>query len=163
MLQHKTDLQSAVDIVTKMLAQRVAEYADLKRRLPSFGPEIDGELARYLTALEHYTQGTVVWYYDSPRTQFRLYCAQPLLTRFVGYFRGVDLSDKHNLIIPVYPPSTSAPRPWAVSSKYTVEKFLPRVPPVVRLLIAFVAIVSLLLWHVLVPSASLFHVALVSP
>ena len=67
MLQHDTDVQGAVDIVTKMLAQRVADYANFKKRLPSFGPEIDVELHRYLTALEQYTQGTVVWYYDSPR------------------------------------------------------------------------------------------------
>ena len=68
MLQHKTDVQGAIDIITGMLAQRVADYANLKKRLPSFGPEIDGELQRYLTAIENYTQGTVVWYYDSPRT-----------------------------------------------------------------------------------------------
>lgn len=73
MLQHNTDLPGAVDIVTKMLARRVDDYANLKRQLPSFGPEIDIELARYLTALEHYTQGTVVWYYDSPRKLARIY------------------------------------------------------------------------------------------
>jgi len=98
MLQHNIDVQGAVDIATKMIAQRVADYVDLKRRLPSFGPDIDGELARYLKALEHFTQGTVAWYYASPR-----------------YFRGAPPSDRHNLIIPLYPPSTDTPRPWAIS------------------------------------------------
>ncbi|THH32846.1 hypothetical protein EUX98_g1362 [Antrodiella citrinella] len=141
MLEHNTDLQGAVDIVTKMLAQRVADYANLKSRLPSFGPEIDGELSRYLTALEQYTQGTVVWYYDSPR-----------------YFRGIDLSNKHNLLIPVYPPSTDASRPWAVTRQKVVDRLVLQVPVVVRIALAIIAIVSLLLWQFVVPSATRLHV-----
>ncbi|KAL4246227.1 Terpene synthase [Abortiporus biennis] len=89
MLEHNTDLQSAIDIVTKMLAERVADYAKLKSEVPSFGEEVDRELARYLTALEYYVQGTVVWYYDSPR-----------------YFRTLDVSEKANLLVPVYPRAT---------------------------------------------------------
>jgi len=101
MLEHNTGLQCAVDIVTEMFAQRVADYADLKKRLPSFGPDIDGELAKYLTALEQYTQGTIVWYYESPR-----------------YFRGAGQPyNRHNLNIPLFQPSTDAPRPWAIFSR----------------------------------------------
>lgn len=66
MLERDVDLQSAVRIVTDMLATRVDEYAKFKAQLPSFGPVIDGELARYFQALEYYVQGTVVWYYESP-------------------------------------------------------------------------------------------------
>lgn len=61
MIEHDTDLQSAVDILTDMLAQRVADYVRYKAQLPSFGPEVDAELARYHKAIEQYTQGTVVW------------------------------------------------------------------------------------------------------
>ena len=49
-----------------MLDVRVTEYLDLKNSLPSFGKEVDAQLAKYLTALEHFVQGTVVWYYNSP-------------------------------------------------------------------------------------------------
>ncbi|OBZ74511.1 Alpha-muurolene synthase [Grifola frondosa] len=85
MLERGVDLQSALDILTDMLAERVADYAELKNDLPLFGPEIDSELSRYYTALEQYVQGTVVWYYFSPR-----------------YFRGQDVSNKEDLIVPVY-------------------------------------------------------------
>ncbi|EMD32753.1 hypothetical protein CERSUDRAFT_126560 [Gelatoporia subvermispora B] len=85
MLERDCDLQTAVEILTDMLAQRVADYADLKKQLPSFGPEVDLELARYFKALEQYVQGTVVWYYYSPR-----------------YFRGQDVSNKKDLLVPVY-------------------------------------------------------------
>ncbi|THU78121.1 terpenoid synthase [Dendrothele bispora CBS 962.96] len=77
-------LQDAIDYVINMLSDRVDEYIALKKSLPSFGPEVDRELARYLKALEHFVQGTVVWYY-SPR-----------------YFRNIDISDRTELLIPVF-------------------------------------------------------------
>ena len=61
MLERDTGLQSAVDILTDMLAQRVADYVRYRSQLPSFGPEVDAELARYNRAIEQYTQGTIVW------------------------------------------------------------------------------------------------------
>jgi len=59
-------LQEAIDYVIGMLSDRAADYIALKQSLPSFGAKVDKELARYLKALEHFVQGTVVWYY-SPR------------------------------------------------------------------------------------------------
>ena len=67
MAERKVDLQAAVNILTDMLAARVQEYAELKKKLPSFGAEIDARLAVYHENLEHFVQGTVVWYYNSPR------------------------------------------------------------------------------------------------
>lgn len=66
MHERNVGLQAAIDILTEMLAQRVEQYIDLKNQLPSFGPEVDRELARYLHALENFVQGTVLWYYLSP-------------------------------------------------------------------------------------------------
>ncbi|KAK7459648.1 hypothetical protein VKT23_009630 [Stygiomarasmius scandens] len=77
-------LQEAIDYVIGMLSDRAADYIALKQSLPSFGAKVDKELARYLKALEHFVQGTVVWYY-SPR-----------------YFRDIDLSDRTELVIPVF-------------------------------------------------------------
>lgn len=54
-------------MLTEMIETRVKEYVDLKERLPSFGPKIDPVLRTYHTALEHFTQGCLVWYYSSPR------------------------------------------------------------------------------------------------
>ncbi|THU81293.1 terpenoid synthase [Dendrothele bispora CBS 962.96] len=62
-------LQDVIDYVITMLSDRVDEYITLKRSLPSFGSEVDRELARYLKALEQFVQGTVVWYY-SPRQSY---------------------------------------------------------------------------------------------
>ena len=67
MIERDCDLQTAIDVLVDMQSQRVADYLRYKSQLPSFGPEVDAELARYNTAMEQYTQGTVVWYYHSPR------------------------------------------------------------------------------------------------
>ncbi|KAH9925665.1 terpenoid synthase [Epithele typhae] len=92
MIERDCGLQEAVDVLTDMYAQRVADYLRYKAQLPSFGPTVDAELARYNTALEQYTQGTVVWYYYSPR-----------------YFRGQDVSNKPEIVVPVYERSVPAP------------------------------------------------------
>ena len=70
MAERNVDLQPAIDILTEMLAARVSDYAQLKRQLPSFGVEVDQQLAIYHENLEHFVQGTVVWYYNSPRTYY---------------------------------------------------------------------------------------------
>jgi hypothetical protein len=64
MRERGLELQGAVDVLTSMLADRVQDYALLKRTLPSFGSEIDRELGRYLVELEHAVHGTIRWYYD---------------------------------------------------------------------------------------------------
>ncbi|KAG5718178.1 Pentalenene synthase [Termitomyces sp. T112] len=64
---HNLNLQEAVDLLTKMIADRVQDYVKLKERLPSFGPDIDPAVHKYVDALEQFVQGCVVWYYSSPR------------------------------------------------------------------------------------------------
>ncbi|KAI0703109.1 terpenoid synthase [Earliella scabrosa] len=85
MIERDCDLQTAIDVLVDMQRQRVADYLRYKSQLPSFGPEVDAELARYNTAMEQYTQGTVVWYYHSPR-----------------YFRGQEVLNKPEVIVPIY-------------------------------------------------------------
>lgn len=86
-IMHERDvgLQEAINILTDMLNQRVDDYLKFKSELPSFGADVDAELARYLHALENFTQGTVLWYYLSPR-----------------YFRGVDVTNRENLVVPLF-------------------------------------------------------------
>jgi len=69
MVERQVELQEAVDILIDMLDARVTEYSVLKSQLPSFGSGVDEELGKYLQALEYFVQGTVVWYYKSPRKQ----------------------------------------------------------------------------------------------
>ncbi|KAG6374169.1 isoprenoid synthase domain-containing protein [Boletus reticuloceps] len=87
MHERKVGLQAAIDILTEMLSQRVEDYIQLKNRLPSFGPEADQALSSYLSALENFVQGTVLWYYLSPR-----------------YFRGVDITNREDLVVPLFEP-----------------------------------------------------------
>ena len=68
MVEHQVELQEAIDILVDMVRSRVDEYVNLKGQLPSFGHEVDQELSKYHTAWEHFVQGTVIWYYLSPRT-----------------------------------------------------------------------------------------------
>ncbi|KAH9886928.1 terpenoid synthase [Cubamyces lactineus] len=133
MIEDDTDLQSAVDILTDMLAQRVADYVRYKSQLPSFGPEVDAELARYHKAIEQYTQGTVVWYYRSPR-----------------YFRGQDVCGMPEVTIPVYERATPALSQESAASRKTdlYQSLSFPIFPVVQ--------VSLLLIPIL---ACLYHVA----
>ncbi|KAG2145668.1 terpenoid synthase [Suillus cothurnatus] len=86
-IMHERDvgLQEAINILTEMLNQRVDDYIKLKSELPSFGADVDAELERYLHALENFVQGTVLWYYLSPR-----------------YFRGVDVTNRKNLVVPLF-------------------------------------------------------------
>jgi len=106
---HQCDvgLQDAIDILTEMLAERVEDYIGLKNQLPSFGPDVDRELARYLHALENFVQGTVLWYYLSPSKAFRLpHVPFTTLTLVLtlGYFRGVDVTNRDNLVVPLFEP-----------------------------------------------------------
>lgn len=103
MVEREIGLQAAVDFVTQMITDRVNEYAELKDQLPSFGAQIDAELARYILALEHFVQGTVEWYYSSRR--WRLFWSTVIAYWWLtpGYFRDLDISDRRDLIVTVFP------------------------------------------------------------
>jgi len=107
MAEHDIDLQSAVDSLTDMISHRVEEYAQLKKQLPSWGPEVDAVVQKYHKALEHFVQGCLVWYYSSPRTlprlshrfQFRLTCS------LSGYFRDINPLGKEYIIWDLFKPT----------------------------------------------------------
>ncbi|KAL0573035.1 hypothetical protein V5O48_008928 [Marasmius crinis-equi] len=88
---YKLNLQEAVDMLTRMIQDRVQDYVDLKQRLPSFGPKVDAALKQYHTALEHFVQGCIVWYYSSPR-----------------YFRDVEPLEKKEVVIELFPKTNVA-------------------------------------------------------
>ena len=105
MHEKRVDLQSAIDRLAEMLAQRVADYTYLKTQVPSFGPEVDSELQRYFQALEHYLRGNVEWCYLSRRKEpllFHFHYSDQLTSCYSGYFRGLDVSNKKDLIVPLF-------------------------------------------------------------
>nr|BBH51515.1 putative sesquiterpene synthase [Clitopilus sp.] len=97
---HGLELQEAIDLLTKMISDRVQDYVDLKNQLPSFGPDVDPALHTYLTALEQFVQGTVVWYYSSPR-----------------YFRHLDPRGKPEVLIHLFPKTDAPTLPVVVQEK----------------------------------------------
>jgi hypothetical protein len=102
---HERDvgLQEAIDILTEMLNQRVNDYIKLKSQLPSFGADVDAELQRYLHALENFVQGTVLWYYLSPsKCNTSLLDSKLDIISCTGYFRGVDVTNRENLVVPLF-------------------------------------------------------------
>ncbi|CDO69934.1 hypothetical protein BN946_scf184836.g8 [Trametes cinnabarina] len=128
MIERDTDLQNAVDILTDMLAQRVVDYMRYKSQLPSFGAEVDSELARYTKALEQYTQGTIVWYYQSPR-----------------YFRSQEVLGKAEIMVSVYERTAPADKPMPIGR--IAEKSTSLEP--LRPSVAAFAYAAVLFWFVL--------------
>jgi len=66
--------------------------------------DVDAELERYLHALENFVQGTVLWYYLSP-SEYRWHCfldSKLDMVCFTGYFRGVDVTNRENLVVPLF-------------------------------------------------------------
>ncbi|KAG8689010.1 hypothetical protein FRC11_004296 [Ceratobasidium sp. 423] len=55
------DLQDAVDHVNKLIEQRVQDYLEAKAKLRSFGPDLDGEVARYVQGIEYCIQACIDW------------------------------------------------------------------------------------------------------
>ena len=102
MAERNVDLQPAIDILTEMLATRENDYAQLKRQLPSFGAEVDQQLEIYHENLEHFVQGTVVWYYNSPRAYHVVVSTCGCrLTGCPGYFPPNGIEVPQDLVVDV--------------------------------------------------------------
>ncbi|KAF8748350.1 hypothetical protein RHS01_10889 [Rhizoctonia solani] len=67
MWNKQVDLQGAVDFVEGMILKRIKEYIDAKALLPSFGPEIDHQVAKYIQGIEYCIQANISWSLMSPR------------------------------------------------------------------------------------------------
>jgi hypothetical protein len=68
-LQHERglNLQEAVNEAAQLFNDRMREYVELERGLPSFGPELDGQLQRYLKGLRCWVRGNMDWSYETGR------------------------------------------------------------------------------------------------
>ena len=59
MKYHGHTLQSAVDYVGQLCAQSIDAFSDNKKQIPSWGPEIDDMVARYVQGLQDWIVGYV--------------------------------------------------------------------------------------------------------
>jgi hypothetical protein len=68
-LQHEYGLspQGAMDHAARLYNQRMREYVELERGLPSYGLETDVALQRYLKGLRCWVRGNLDWSYESGR------------------------------------------------------------------------------------------------
>lgn len=63
----KCSWQEAVDAVAAMHNAEVRKFLHLASQLPSFGPEVDGELARFVAILRSWMRGNFDWAFDTGR------------------------------------------------------------------------------------------------
>lgn len=57
--------QEAFDTVGALLEERHQEWQTVIAELPSWGPEIDGQVARYVEGIQNVVQANVTWRYRS--------------------------------------------------------------------------------------------------
>jgi len=67
MHQEGVDLQTAVDFVGNMCKQSIDRFNEDRARLPSWGPEIDRDVAIYVDGLANWIVGSLHWSFESER------------------------------------------------------------------------------------------------
>ncbi|KAH9478347.1 Sesquiterpene synthase Agr1 [Psilocybe cubensis] len=67
MNQEGIDLQEAVDFVGNMCKQSIDRFNEERRALPSWGPEIDRDVAIYVDGLANWIVGSLHWSFESER------------------------------------------------------------------------------------------------
>ncbi|KAJ1299261.1 hypothetical protein OPQ81_002698, partial [Rhizoctonia solani] len=61
MWHNQIGVQDAVDHANKLIESRLQDYLKAKANLPSFGPDLDGELTRYVQGVEYCIQACIDW------------------------------------------------------------------------------------------------------
>ncbi|KAF8501379.1 isoprenoid synthase domain-containing protein [Russula emetica] len=61
------DLQTASDIIGAHYAELMEIYLTDRERLPSFGPQIDGDVRLYIRAMENWPIGNLEWSFETNR------------------------------------------------------------------------------------------------
>lgn len=60
-------LQEASDYVGVVFGEMMAQYLADKPRLRSWSPEVDAAVQRYMTSMEHWVIGNLVWSFETQR------------------------------------------------------------------------------------------------
>jgi hypothetical protein len=67
MSQHGYTLQEAVDYVGELCRQCIERFEAQRRQLPSWGPQVDADVQKYVLGLQHWIVGSLHWSFDSER------------------------------------------------------------------------------------------------
>lgn len=65
--RHHLTLQKAIDRAAELTNAEVRAFESLQDQLPSFSPEIDADLQRFVSILRSWMRGNLDWAYDSGR------------------------------------------------------------------------------------------------
>lgn len=65
--QEQLDLQSAIDYVGSLCLGCIDRFQTLRDALPSWGPDIDEQLAVYVDGLGDWMIGNLVWSFETER------------------------------------------------------------------------------------------------
>ncbi|KAI9433169.1 terpenoid synthase [Lactarius indigo] len=83
MLEHKTDIQGAMNWVDERHKELEAKFMDLyENKIPKFGEPVDTELARYVDGIGNLVRANVQWSFESER-YFGKEAAEVARTRWV--------------------------------------------------------------------------------
>ncbi|KAH7911343.1 isoprenoid synthase domain-containing protein [Hygrophoropsis aurantiaca] len=67
MREHGIELQEAADMVGGIFEELMRRYLEDRTRLPSWGPEVDADVARYIQGIDHWVVGNLQWSFETPR------------------------------------------------------------------------------------------------
>lgn len=67
MEHNKLGVEEAIEYVDQRIRMRVKEYVAAKNKLPSFGPSIDEQAAKYIQGIEYFVEGFIEWSFITPR------------------------------------------------------------------------------------------------
>lgn len=67
MAERGVGLQEAFDAAGQFFETYVQEFLTCKEQLPSWGPEVDEAVSRYVTGLECWVSGGIEWSLSGPR------------------------------------------------------------------------------------------------
>ncbi|MGR9086018.1 MAG: terpene synthase family protein [Gammaproteobacteria bacterium] len=67
LLPSQRSLQKAIALAAEMTNAEIAAFIELQKQIPSFTPEIDAELGRYIAVLRSWMRGNLDWSYESGR------------------------------------------------------------------------------------------------
>lgn len=67
LLSSQHSLQKAINLATEMTNSEIREFLELEKKLPSFSPEIDAQLQKFVGVLRSWMRGNLDWAYESER------------------------------------------------------------------------------------------------
>ncbi|KAG8700219.1 hypothetical protein FRC09_006100 [Ceratobasidium sp. 395] len=67
MWDKQLNLEDAMEYVDELTRKRTQEYVEAKKKLRSFGPELDPQVALYVQGIEYWVQGSIDWTFMTPR------------------------------------------------------------------------------------------------